>query len=115
MNLRLTPLTLLLVALPLVLLGVGLAIHPSLWVDGGTRHIRAAVMYLLVTGIALIGWLASYSDVVRERLSVSGWHRARYVRSSPAQAAVAVQLMRWGSVALLWAMAILGVLGRGGR
>jgi hypothetical protein len=111
MSIRLTRWLLAVLGLPLVALVVGLIVHPALWTVTNPRHARPALVLIGAAIFGLIGWLASHSDALRDRLSMSGWRRFQYVRSSPAQASVVMFAIRWGSVAMLWGAALLSVTG----
>lgn len=110
MSIRITPVVLALLLLPVVGLIGGLIIHPGLWVPTGVRHTRPALLLVGMGLTGLIGWFASHSDHLRTRLATSGWHRFQYVQSSPGQAAVAIVLIRGACLLVLWGAALLALL-----
>lgn len=106
MHLKLTGWNLVALGLPIAGLAAGLALDPSLWLATGPRGVRPAVPLIMLAIAGLVGWVASQSDAVRSAWSTSGWMAGRHVESNPGQATVAIQLVRWGAVAVVWLAAV---------
>lgn len=113
MSIRITPLKVLLLVTPLVLLAIGLSIHDAYWLPSGMKQ-RIPAHSILVMGAGCVAiFLGSFLPVVHDLLGQDFWYKLHLVRSSPGQANIAIFGMRWGTLAVLWCIAILTVAGRG--
>ncbi len=102
MSIRITPLMLLLLVLPLAGLAYGLSTHPELWVGGG-RSWAAVLLRGAVLGVG--AWVLSHTPMFASRLALGSWAGTRRQPDNLERGALGSQLVRGGSVVLLWAVA----------
>ncbi|MEQ8276443.1 MAG: hypothetical protein RMA76_16190 [Deltaproteobacteria bacterium] len=113
MTVRITPLKVVFLLAPLLLLVFGLEHYDAYWVPRGPKNVIAGEALLFTTGFCYFTLLLSYVPFVHDFLSQGFWYKFHFVRSSPGQASVALFVVRWGAQLLLWTVAILAATGRG--
>lgn len=113
MTIRITPLKVVLLLAPLLLIAFGLIHYDGYWVPTGRKGAVAAHVLIAggVTGV--LGVVLSYVPLVHDLLGQSFWYKLHFVRSSPAQASIVVLMLRYGALLGLWAVGVLAAMGRG--
>ncbi len=113
MTLRITPLRILLLVTPLLLIAFGLVHYDAYWLPHGAKQHIPAHTLLFMTAGCIAGVVTSFVPWVQELLGQNFWYKLHFVRSSPLQANLVMVGMRWASVALMWCIAVLTATGRG--